>query len=78
MGHPRDFKNDEIRLKFYNLTIGPSNYLKVTEVEPSAIRTLDSFKILGFEYWPNNCIKMCLRRTVIPSVLKLIFKKMNV
>ena len=29
---------------FSNYTIGTSNHLKVTEVEPSAVRTFDSFR----------------------------------
>ena len=63
-----------ICLKFYNFTIRPSNHLK-TKFEPSAVRTFDSFEILGFEYWPKICIKMCLRCTVSACVLKLIFEK---
>ena len=63
-----------ICLKFYNFTIRPWNHLK-TKFEPSAVRTFDSFEILGFEYWPKICIKMCLRCTVSACVLKLIFEK---
>ena len=50
-----DFKNDGILLKFCNFTIGPSNHLKVIEVEASVVRTFESFAYYENFYESFQC-----------------------